>query len=242
MLSFARMPRLWRERVKSEKAPQSAASWPPCIDWRGTAHRQWQATARPTSCLARNPRSSVHVRPVLAFSLLACLLAPLARAADDAAATPDAAASAAHRPDDAKRTGNVLKLRRAPPAPDHTPTLESFVELVKGRNVDAIYKTFGDEPVRANGEEALKLYLAGEVVPFFADVDRLERTWRVVPATFEDESTGQIAYAYVVTKAGQVKPFTIAWRVEDGRARLMDVKVDRCVKARHPVVPGGCAP
>ena len=99
---------------------------------------------------------------------------------------------------------------------------------------------FGDVPVQANGELALKHYLATEVVPFFADADRLERASRVVGATFEDDSSGQIAYAYVVTTAGKVKPFTIAWRVENGRAKLMDVKVDRCVKARHPVVPGGC--
>ena len=143
--------------------------------------------------------------------------------------------------DDAARSGNVLKLRKTPPPQDHTPTLESFVQLAKGQNIDALYKTFGDVPVQANGEMALKHYLATEVVPFFADVDRLEHTSRVVGATFEDDSTGQIAYAYVVTTAGKVKPFTIAWRVEQGRAKLMDVKVDRCVKARHPVVPGGCA-
>jgi hypothetical protein len=95
-------------------------------------------------------------------------------------------------------------------------------------------------PVQANGEMALKHYLATEVVPFFADAARLEPTSRVVGATFEDDSSGQIAYAYVVTSVGKVKPFTLAWRVEGGRAKLMDVKVDRCVKARHPVVPGGC--
>lgn len=139
------------------------------------------------------------------------------------------------------RNGNVLRLRRpAPPAADHLPTIESFVELARGRDIDRLYKIFGDVPVQANGELALKDYLATEIVPFFADAARLERTARVVGATFEDDSTGQIAYAYVVTRAGKVKPFTIAWRVEQGRARLMDVKVDRCVKARHPVVPGGC--
>jgi hypothetical protein len=134
----------------------------------------------------------------------------------------------------------VLKLRQAPPPVDHVPTVESFVQLVTTKDVDAVYKTFGDVPVQANGELALKHYLATEVMPFFADVERLDRNLRVVGATFEDDSSGQIAYAYAVTKAGRVKPFTIAWRVEQGRAKLMDVKVDRCVKARHPVVPGGC--
>jgi hypothetical protein len=142
---------------------------------------------------------------------------------------------------DAARTGNVLKLRKTPAPADHTPTIESFVELARSQNIDAIYKTFGEVPVQANGEMALKHYLATEVVPFFADVQRLERASRVVGATFEDDSSGQIAYAYVVTTAGKVKPFTLAWRVEQGRAKLMDVKVDRCVKARHPVVPGGCS-
>jgi hypothetical protein len=150
------------------------------------------------------------------------------------------AADAADPAASAPRSGNVLKLRKTPSPPDHTPTLESFVELAKASNIDALYKTFADVPVQANGEMALKHYLASEVVPFFADVERLDRHWRVVGATFEDDSTGQIAYAYVVTKAGRIKPFTIAWRVENDRARLMDVKVDRCVKARHPVTEGRC--
>lgn len=140
----------------------------------------------------------------------------------------------------APHSGNVLKLRKTAPPPDHTPTIESFVQLAKGQNIDAIYRTFGDVPVQANGELALKHYLATEVVPFFADADRLEHASRVVGATFEDDSSGHIAYAYVVTTSGKVKPFTLAWRVEGGRAKLMDVKVDRCVQARHPVVPGGC--
>jgi len=171
----------------------------------------------------------VHVRPLTALLLATCVALTPAHAADEATPAPDV-----------KRTGNVLKLRKTAPPQDHLPTIDSFVQLAKGRNVDALYKTFGDVPIQANGEEALKNYLASEVVPFFADVDHLERSARVVGATFEDDSTGQIAYAYVVTKKGEVKPFTIAWRVEQGRAKLMDVKVDRCVKARHPVVPGGC--
>lgn len=174
----------------------------------------------------------MDLRPIRTL-LLACTVAAAAHAADEEPAPAPGGAAAKH-------SGNVLKLRKAPPPVDHAPTVESFVQLAMTRNVDAVYKTFGDVPVQANGEEALKHYLLTEVLPFFADAQRLEPNLRVVSATFEDDSSGQIAYAYVVTKAGQVKPFTIAWRVEQGRARLMDVKVDRCVKARHPVVAGGC--
>ena len=177
-----------------------------------------------------NDSSRVPARSIPALLFAACLGAVTVHAADEATPAPDA-----------KRSGNVLKLRKAPPPVDHGPTVESFVQLATSQSVDAVYKTFGDVPIRANGEEALKHYLASEVLPFFADVERLDPRLRVVSATFEDDSSGQIAYAYVVTKAGQLKPFTIAWRVEQGRARLMDVKVDRCVKARHPVVAGGCS-
>jgi len=172
---------------------------------------------------------SAAMRPALAVLLATCIVAVAAPAADEAASAPDS-----------RRSGNVLKLRKAPAAVDYRPTIESFVQLTTQQNVDAVYNTFGDVPVRANGEAALKHYLATEVLPFFADVERLDGVLRVVGATFEDDSTGEIAYAYVVTRAGKIKPFTIAWRVEGGRARLMDVKVDRCVKARHPVTEGRC--
>lgn len=177
------------------------------------------------------------VLPVLAS--LACAAAD----ASDAAARADAAVAAASSPaaHDAARTGNVLRLRKSAPAPDHTPTVDSFVQLAKAQGIDRLYRSFGDVPVRANGELALKHYLADEVMPFFADVERLDPRLRVVGATFDDDSSGQIAYAYAVTRTGAIKPFTIAWRVEDGRARLMDVKVGRCVPARHPVFAGGCA-
>ncbi|HSB99811.1 MAG TPA: hypothetical protein VLE45_07840 [Burkholderiaceae bacterium] len=171
----------------------------------------------------------MHARPIRALVAIACVAAASAQAADDAAP-------------DARRSGNVLNLRKSAPPADHRPTIESFVQLAISQNVDAVYKIFGDVPIQANGEAALKHYLAGEVLPFFVDAQRLDGATRVVGATFEDDSTGQIAYAYVVTKSGHLRPFMIAWRVEGGRARLMDVKVGRCVRSRHPVVPGGCNP
>jgi hypothetical protein len=173
----------------------------------------------------------VHARPIRALVVITCIAAAAAQAADEATPAPDA-----------RRSGNVLNLRKSAPPVDHRPTIESFVQLAISQNVDAVYKTFGEVPIQTNGEAALKHYLATEVLPFFADAQRLDGGLRVVGATFEDDSTGQIAYAYVVTKFGRVRPFTIAWRVEGGRARLMDVKVDRCVRSRHPVTPGGCSP
>jgi hypothetical protein len=49
-----------------------------------------------------------------------------------------------------------------------------------------------------------------------------------------------MAYAYVVTAKGEVRPFVIAWRAAAGPLRVMDVQLGRCVKDRHPVSPGHC--
>src|SRR5262245_46228209 len=119
----------------------------------------------------------MRLAPLLFAFACACIVQP-APAADEAA--PEA------KPD-AKRSGNVLKLRKTAAPEDHTLTIDSFVQLARGQNIDAVYKTFGDVPVQANGEMALKHYLATEVVPFFADAARLEPVSRVVGATFEDD-------------------------------------------------------
>ena len=211
----------------SEKAPQTAplGAAPALTGHADGADSGAQRATRASEALP------VHARSIRALVVVACVAAATAQAADDATPAPDA-----------RRSGNVLNLRKPAPPPDHRPTIESFVQLAMSQNVDAVYRTFGEVPIQANGEAALKHYLSTEVLPFFADVQRLDGSARVVGASFEDDSTGQIAYAYVVTTSGRLKPFTIAWRVDQGRARLMDVKVDRCVKARHPVVPGGCSP
>ena len=131
----------------------------------------------------------------------------------------------------------MLKLRKngARGGP-RAPTIESFVQLAKRQNIDAIYKTFGDVPVQANGEMALKHYLATEVVPFFADADRLEGAWRVVGATFEDDSTGQIAYAYVVTKSGRAQAVH-ARLARRAQPRQADGRESRSLREGTP--PGG---
>lgn len=156
------------------------------------------------------------------------------QAGTDAAPGDDAAS--------APRRGNVLTLRKTTPsaAPDHAPTVASFVRLAAANNLEALFMSFDDVPVRVNGEAAIKHFLTSEVIPFFAETDRLDTQLRVTEANFEDGSTGHMAYSYVVTKSGQFKPFVIAWRGDSGKLQVMDVQLGRCVKARHPVTPGRC--
>jgi hypothetical protein len=167
------------------------------------------------------------------------LVATCALAATGASAGTDAPSGgdAASAP----RRGNVLTLRKAlAPSPSHTPAVAGFVRLATTGNLDALFHAFDEVPVRANGEAAIKHFLTSEVIPFFADVDRLDGQMRVTEASFEDDSTGHMAYGYVVTTSGQLKPFVLGWRGGDSKLRVMDVQMGRCVKARHPVTAGRC--
>ena len=176
----------------------------------------------------------VDIRRAGVILVAACSLAVTgAIAGTDASSGSDAAS--------APRRGNVLTLRKTPAlSPNHTPAVEGFVRLAATGNLDALFHTFDEVPVRANGESAVKHFLTSEVIPFFADFDRLDGQMRVTEASFEDGSTGHMAYGYIVTTSGQLKPFVIAWRAGDNKLRVMDVQMGRCVKARHPVTAGRC--
>jgi len=167
--------------------------------------------------------------------LACCLVAGSAHAGTESPAAAPTAASAVQR-------GNVLSLRKALPrgAPDHAPTVAGFVRLAAANNLEALFMSFDDVPVRVNGEAAIRHFLVSEVIPFFADTDRLDAQLRVTEASFEDGTVGHMAYTYVVTTSGQFKPFVIAWRGDTDKLRVMDVQLGRCVKARHPVTPGRC--
>ena len=175
------------------------------------------------------------VRGVGFIAVIACAIAATgAQAGADTAHGADAAS--------APRRGNVLTLRKTTPsaAPDHARTVAGFVRLAAGNNLEALFMSFDDVPVRVNGEAAIKHFLTTEVMPFFADADRLDSQLRVTEASFEDGSAGHMAYSYVVTTSGQMKPFVVAWRGDSDKLRVMDVQLGHCVKARHPVTPGRC--
>ena len=168
--------------------------------------------------------------------IVACAIACSGAHAGSDASTGTDAAGAPHR-------GNVLTLRNAPTpssSPSHAPVVAGFVRLAAAGNLEALFQAFDEVPVQANGEAAIRHFLAREVMPFFADADRLDAQMRVTEASFEDGSTGHMAYSYLVTTSGQIKPFVMAWRSDDSKLRVMDVQMGRCVKARHPVAAGRC--
>lgn len=94
-------------------------------------------------------------------------------------------------------------------------------------------------PTRAAnaGAEAVDRFLAREVMPFFAQFKEVARSVTVARTT---GVTGFAFYMYMVSKAGELRPFVIYVVEEDGAKVVANVLVDRLVEGRHCVrVDGG---
>jgi hypothetical protein len=80
------------------------------------------------------------------------------------------------------------------------------------------------------GQEGVDRFLAGEVLPFFAQFKEVAGS---VTVTRTAEVTGFAFYMYMVSKAGELRPFVI-YVVEEGDAKVVaNVLVDRLVEGRH---------
>jgi hypothetical protein len=80
------------------------------------------------------------------------------------------------------------------------------------------------------GPDGVERFLAGEVLPFFLEFKEMARS---VTVTRTAEVTGFAFYMYMVTKAGEFRPFVIYMIEEDGAKRVANVLVDRFVENRH---------
>ena len=80
------------------------------------------------------------------------------------------------------------------------------------------------------GRESVERFLAGEVLPFFAQFKEVARS---VTVTRTAEATGFAFYMYMVSKAGELRPFVIYVIEEDGAKVVANVLVDHLVEGRH---------
>jgi hypothetical protein len=80
------------------------------------------------------------------------------------------------------------------------------------------------------GQAGVDRFLAGEVLPFFAQFKEVAAS---VTVTRTAEVTGFAFYMYMVSKAGELRPFVIYVIEEDGAKMVANVLVDRLVEGRH---------
>jgi hypothetical protein len=84
-------------------------------------------------------------------------------------------------------------------------------------------------------QEGVERFLAGEVLPFFAQFKEVAGS---VTVTRTAEVTGFAFYMYMVSKAGELRPFVIYVIEEDGAKVVANVLVDRLVEGRHCIRAG----
>jgi hypothetical protein len=82
------------------------------------------------------------------------------------------------------------------------------------------------------GREGVERFLAGEVLPFFAQFKEVGRS---VTITRTADVPGFVFYMYMVTKTDELRPFVI-YVIEEGDAKVVaNVLVDHLVEDRHCV-------
>jgi hypothetical protein len=121
----------------------------------------------------------------------------------------------------------------------YKPLLQSFVDAARAGNQEGMFAILSPSLSEADGGAALRETMATQVIPYFADVEKLDRYSAVNGATFPDGTTGTIVYTYVVTKDGRHKPITFAVRNEGKQLRAVNFTMS-CVPNRHPRTEGRC--
>jgi hypothetical protein len=119
----------------------------------------------------------------------------------------------------------------------YDPAIQRFASLAAQSNVEELMKLFLPALKASMGEEAIRKKLELEVIPFFADYEKVV-DGSIHPATFPDGRRGAPIYTYMMTKAGVRKPFTIWLLVEGDQALVGLIEVGRCVHGRHPSCGG----
>lgn len=117
----------------------------------------------------------------------------------------------------------------------HKATIESFAALAAQSDVEGLMRVIMPGAKKEVGEEAYRNALVREIIPFFADFEKIQGPQGIAPATFPDGRKGAAYYTYIITKSGARKPFSI-WLLDEGDRTLVGyVDVNHCIRGRHPV-------
>lgn len=112
--------------------------------------------------------------------------------------------------------------------------IAKFAQQAKDKDVAAILQEVDAKMLKQTGEAEATRWLQDEILPFFASFAKLHNYEQITNAVLPDGRSGLMHYTYIVDANGKVRPFVIAVIDSDAGPRLLTVKVDQCVKGRHP--------
>jgi hypothetical protein len=107
---------------------------------------------------------------------------------------------------------------------------DKFVTAAAAGDVTSTAHLISPAIAAKTGTEGVGRFLAGEVLPFFAQFKEVGRS---VTVTRTADVAGFAFYMYMVTKTDELRPFVI-YVIEEGDAKVVaNVLVDRLVQGRH---------
>ena len=135
-----------------------------------------------------------------------------------------------------------------PPSPDlvrgvtilrqdaaRTHAIELFAAAAKTGDVDALLAIYVPEARTSAGDVELRTLAARDIVPFFADYQKLDTYKTIEPGTMPDGRTGYRYYTYFVNSQSQKVPFDITLMDVNGTYLVANFNARGCVKGKHPV-------
>lgn len=118
--------------------------------------------------------------------------------------------------------------------------IQAFAESAAAGDIEALIRALDPAVREAGDDDALRIYLAATVVPYFRDFGRLDTYETIARASFPDGRIGIVHYTYIENQAGEKKPISIALVDGGERVAVVNITVGECVTSRHPRSEGRC--
>lgn len=116
---------------------------------------------------------------------------------------------------------------------DLRPTMQAFVATAIKGDAKALTAMISARMRGHAGADAVAAFTQGQIIPFFAASKGVGRSVTVTNTTDGFGQQGLAYYAWMVPANGDPRPFVMYVVVEDGRAVVANILVDKFVDGRH---------
>jgi len=113
---------------------------------------------------------------------------------------------------------------------------DEFIAAAAAGDMAKTTRMISPDMMTRTGREAAERYLAGNVLPFFA---QFKETGRSTTITRTAGMPGFVFYMYMVSKTDQLRPFVIYVVEENGAQVVVNILLDHFVEGRHCALEAG---
>ena len=114
--------------------------------------------------------------------------------------------------------------------------IEAFANLLHDRKEKDVIAALDPASIQGATEEQVLEALRKDVLPFFAQFQKMSNYENVTKAQAPDGRVGLWHYTYMTDTKGNDRPFQIAIVEARGELKVLGILVGKCVKGRHPPI------